>query len=116
MLVPVAVTVEMTVEMPVEVTVAVAVEIEVATEVIVVGDVVVLVTVEVTADAGVYEKVELAWKDPYVAFTVYVPLTQRLFTPGWNVSLYAPFDPTVTLSANTMTPAGLVTLNETIYP
>jgi len=40
------------------------VETDVATDVIVVGNVVVLITVEVTADAGVYEKVEFAWKDP----------------------------------------------------
>jgi len=97
----------------VEVTVAVVVETDVAMEVIVVGDVVVLITVEVTADAGVYEKVEFAWKDPYAAFTEYVPLTQRLLTPGWNVSLYAPFDATVALSANTTTPAGFVMVTVT---
>ena len=100
-------------EVPVPVEVTVVVETEVATDVIVVGNVVVLITVEVTADAGVYEKVEFAWKDPYVAFTEYVPLTQRLLTPGWNVSLYAPFDATVALSANTTIPAGLVMVTVT---
>jgi len=92
------------------------VETDVATDVIVVGDVVVLITVEVTADAGVYENVEFAWKDPYVAFTEYVPLTQRLFTPGWNVSLYAPFAATVGLSENTTAPAGFVMVMVTRYP
>jgi len=51
-----------------------------------------------------------------MAFTVYVPLTQRLLTPGWNVSLNEPFDIVSTLSANTRVPAGFVICSVTMYP
>jgi len=45
-----------------------------------------------------------------------VPLTHRMPVPVWNVSLNAPFDLVMTLSAKTMAPAGLVTWSVTWYP
>jgi len=51
-----------------------------------------------------------------MAFTVYVPLTQRLLVPGLNVSLYVPLDVVSTLSAHTRVPDGLVICRVTMYP